>query len=96
MFESFFPKPKLLFSSAVLWVAFVVTIWYTVGADIGSALGFQFAEEGAAPIIGLGYFVTDEFLWFYLYYILICAAFSGFGFSTAHINGNYGHLLAQC
>lgn len=80
MFDSFFPKPKLLFSSAVLWVAFVVTIWYTVGADIGSAIGFQFAEEGAAPIIGLGYFVTDEFLWFYLYYILICAAFCGFWF----------------
>ena len=77
MFDSFFPKPKLLFSSAVAWVAFVVFIWYSVGQDIGSAIGFQFAEEGAAPIIGLGYFVTAEFLWFYLYYFLICAIFCG-------------------
>ena len=75
MFDSFFPKPKLLFSSAIAWVAFVVFIWYSVGQDIGSAIGFEFAEEGAAPIIGLGYFVTAEFLWFYLYYFLICAIF---------------------
>ena len=77
MFDSFFPKPKLLFSSAIAWVAFVVFIWYSVGQDIGSAIGFEFAEEGAAPIIGLGYFVSAEFLWFYLYYFLICAIFCG-------------------
>ena len=45
-----------------------------------AAHGFSFAEADAAPIIGLGYFVTDEFLWFYLYFILICAAFCAFWF----------------
>ena len=80
MFESFFPRPKLLFTSAVLWTVIVVAVWYLFGEALGSALGFQFAEEGAAPIIGLGYFVTAEFLWFYLYFVAICAIFCGFWF----------------
>ena len=80
MFESFFPRPKLLFTSAVLWTVVVVAVWYLFGDALGSALGFQFAEEGAAPIIGLGYFVTAEFLWFYLYFVIICAIFCGVWF----------------
>ena len=54
---------------------FTVFIWYTVGDSIGSALGFTFAAADARPIIGLGYFVTAEFLWFYLYFVAICAIF---------------------
>ena len=80
MFESFFPRPKLLFASAVLWAAFTVFIWYSFGDAIGSALGFTFAEADAPAIIGLGYFVTDEFLWFYLYFAAICAMFCAFWF----------------
>ncbi|MGC6518115.1 MAG: peptide antibiotic transporter SbmA [Candidatus Puniceispirillaceae bacterium] len=75
MFDSFFPRPKLLITSAILWTIFTVFIWYSVGEQIGGLLGFSFAEEGAAPIIGLGYFVTAEFLWFYLYFFSICAIF---------------------
>ena len=80
MFESFFPRPKLLFTSAVIWAIIVVSVWYSIGQDIGAALGFQFAEEGTPAIIGLGYFVTAEFLWFYLYFFAICAMFCGFWF----------------
>ena len=75
MFESFFPRPKWLVISAILWAIFTVFVWYSFGDAIGSALGFEFAPDDAAPIIGLGYFVTDEFLWFYLYFLAICAAF---------------------
>ena len=75
MFESFFPRPKLLVLSALLWTAFTVFIWYSVGDTIGTALGFTFAPADAAPIIGLGYFVTPEFLWFYVYFALICIMF---------------------
>ena len=75
MFDSFFPRPKLLFTSAVLWAAFTVFIWYSVGDVIGTALGFTFADPDTPPIIGLGYFVTAEFLWFYVYFVAICALF---------------------
>ena len=75
MFESFFPRPKWLVISAILWAIFTVFVWYSFGDAIGGALGFEFAPDDAAPIIGLGYFVTDEFLWFYLYFLAICAAF---------------------
>ncbi|MGC6537654.1 MAG: peptide antibiotic transporter SbmA [Candidatus Puniceispirillaceae bacterium] len=80
MFQSFFPRPKLFFSSAIAWVIFVVAVWYGVGDTMGTAIGFEFAEEGTPPIIGLGYFISAEFLWFYLYFFLICAIFCAFWF----------------
>ena len=75
MFESFFPRPKLLLFSAILWTIFTVALWYLAGDSIGTALGFTFAPDDAPAIIGLGYFVTQEFLWFYLYFIAICTIF---------------------
>ncbi len=78
MFESFFPSPKLFFLSLLLWVITVVTIWYAVGTDLGAALGFQFSPADAPPVIGLGYFVTPEFLWFDLYYLVSSLIFFAF------------------
>jgi len=78
MFESFFPKPKLFLLSLILWVAFVIVIYYTVGQSLGEVLGFNFSEEGAPTVIGLGYFITPEFLWFDLFYILSTFIFFGF------------------
>jgi len=78
MFESFFPKPKLFLLSLILWVAFVIGIYYTVGQSLGEVLGFNFSEEGAPTVIGLGYFITPEFLWFDLFYILSTFIFFGF------------------
>ena len=78
MFESFFPKPKLFLLSLILWVAFVIGIYYTVGQSFGELVGFNFSEEGAPTVIGLGYFITPEFLWFDLYYILSTFIFFGF------------------
>ena len=78
MFESFFPKPKLFLLSLILWVAFVIVIYYTVGQSLGEVLGFNFSEEGASTVIGLGYFITPEFLWFDLFYILSTFIFFGF------------------
>ena len=75
MFDSFFPRPKLLLFSAILWTIFTVALWYLAGDSIGTALGFTFAPDDAPAIIGLGYFVTQEFLWFYLYFIAICTIF---------------------
>ena len=75
MFESFFPKPKLFLGSLVIWTAIVMAIYYTIGQTLGEIVGFTFTEEGAPPVIGLGYFVTPEFLWFDLFYILATAIF---------------------
>ena len=83
MFQSFFPKPVLFFTSVVIWSAVTVLFWYMAGQDIGSALGFTFPEEGAEPIIGLGYFITSDFIWFYIYYFLISIIFAGFWFVVA-------------
>ena len=80
MFESFFPRPKLFFLSAIAWSAVVISIWYGFGDTLGRALGFALDSDPQNPIIGVGYFISSEFLWFYLYYILICALFAAFWF----------------
>ena len=78
MFESFFPKPKLFFSSVLIWVAILISVWYLIGHDLGLILGFDLTDGGLGPVIGLGHFITPEFLWFDLYYILGTLAFFGF------------------
>ena len=59
-------------------MAFVIGIYYTVGQSLGEMVGFNFSEEGSPTVIGLGYFITPEFLWFDLYYILSTFIFFGF------------------
>ena len=75
MFESFFPKPKLFFGSLVIYAAIVVGIWYSVGDSIATSLGFALPEAGAPPVIGLGFFITPQFLWFYLFYTVVTLIF---------------------
>ncbi|TMV36716.1 peptide transporter, partial [Thioclava sp. BHET1] len=75
MFKSFFPRPKLFFLSAVIWTAIAVILWYTVGEGLGPVFGFHVGENGGRPIVGLGYFVTPDFLWFYLYSFIFFAIF---------------------
>lgn len=81
MFHSFFPQPKLFFASLVIWSAICVVVWYTIGPDLGEALGFTKEAEGATPVIGLGHFVTPQFLWFDIYYVISCGLFAGFWFT---------------
>ena len=72
MFESFFPKPKLFLGSLVIWTAIVMAIYYTIGQTLGETVGFTFTDEGAPPVIGLGYFVTPEFLWLlFVFFFLV-------------------------
>ena len=78
MFESFFPSPKLFFSSLLIYVIVVVAIWYSFGPGLGEFFGFEFAPADAPPVIGLGYFVTQEFIWFDLYYVGTTLIFFGF------------------
>ena len=80
MFESFFPRPRIFFLSALLWAAISIALWYIFGADIGRTIGFDIPVEAQEPIVGLGYFITAEFCWFYLYYVIICAGFAALWF----------------
>ncbi|KPB01251.1 peptide antibiotic transporter SbmA [Ahrensia marina] len=74
MFKSFFPSPKLFFLSFVIWCAVSVAAWYGGGAELGIAL-FGASDPEAGPTIGLGHFVTPEFLWFYIYFALVAGLF---------------------
>jgi peptide/bleomycin uptake transporter len=76
MFKSFFPNPRWFFLTAVVWTAVTVSIWYTWGNQLGSVLGIALPAEDAAPSIGLGHFVTPDFLWFYLYYTISASLFA--------------------
>ena len=67
MFESFFPKPKLFLLSLILWMIFVISIYYSIGQNIGEFFGFIFSEN-KETVIGLKYFITPEFIWFDVYY----------------------------
>ncbi|HKJ53881.1 MAG TPA: peptide antibiotic transporter SbmA [Gammaproteobacteria bacterium] len=82
MFKSFFPSPKLFFLSVVVYAGVCVAVWYGFREQIGAMLGFDLSS--AEPVIGLGHFVTDEFLLFYLYYIACTALFAGAWFKLAN------------
>jgi len=81
MFKSFFPNPRLFFLSVVVYSGICSFIWYSYNEHIGEFLGFDLAP--AAPVIGLGHFLTDSFLLFYLYYFTCGALFTAFWFRMA-------------
>lgn len=78
MFHSFFPKPKLFFSSLIGWTLFGIIVWYLVGPQMGAAIGLPPMAEGQEAPIGLAYFVTADFAWFYLYFAIFTAIFGIF------------------
>ena len=82
MFKSFFPNPtKWFFISVVLWSIIASTLWYSFNVQIGTVFGLDLSE--AEPVIGLGFFVTDDFLLFYAYYVLSVAIFAAFWFKVS-------------
>jgi len=82
MFKSFFPNPRVFFSSIIVYSAICSSIWYGFNEQIGAFLGFNL--EPAEPVIGLGFFVTDSFLLFYIYYIICSGLFAVFWFRAAN------------
>ena len=83
MFASFFPRPALFFSSAILWSALAGILWYAMGSQLSASMGMPFAEAGAEPIIGLGFFFTNEFLFFYLYFFAMTGIFAAAWFKLS-------------
>jgi peptide/bleomycin uptake transporter len=68
MFVSFFPRPKVFFWSALVWIALAMALWYA------------FAEKLVAPskTIGVSLFWSAPSLWFDAYFLIVVAIFAGF------------------
>jgi len=77
MFVSFFPRPTIFFSTAVLWALAAVLAWYFGGRELGAQFGFELPTSDAPPIIGVSVFLSPAFLWFYLYYGVVALVFCG-------------------
>ncbi|MEO5321991.1 peptide antibiotic transporter SbmA [Mesorhizobium sp. CC13] len=78
MFVSFFPQPKLFFTSAAVWSLVLVLLWFFGGAELGASFGMPPAAEGAPPIIGISVFWSPPFLWFYIYFAVGVLLFYAF------------------
>jgi peptide/bleomycin uptake transporter len=78
LFHSFFPRPKLFFLSFVAWCAIAIGIWYGGAADAGAMFGMPPLPSDAEPVVGVGYFWTPDFVWFYLYFLALIGIFSAF------------------
>jgi peptide/bleomycin uptake transporter len=76
LFVSFFPRPKLLFWSMLLWTAAAVAFWDVLGRDLGAFVGLPPAAEDAEPIVGAAIFWSKPFLWFYVYYAICVGLFA--------------------
>jgi peptide/bleomycin uptake transporter len=77
VFVSFFPRPKLFFWSAFLWTLAAVLFWFFGGYKLGETIGLVTPPSDAPPIIGVSVFLSEPFLWFYVYYIVVVATFAG-------------------
>lgn len=78
MFTSFFPKPKLFFISVAVWSLAAILLWYFGIRELGAVFGLPPAAPNEPIIIGLGYFVTKPFLWFYIYFLVVIGLFYTF------------------
>jgi peptide/bleomycin uptake transporter len=78
MFVSFFPRPKLFFSSAALWSLFCILLWYFAARNWGQYIYLGNPPAEAPPVIGPLVFISKPFLWFYIYYAVIVGLFAGF------------------
>jgi peptide/bleomycin uptake transporter len=67
MFVSFFPRPKLLFMSAIVWAALAMTLWYSYANELYGS---------SAPVVGVATFWSVRSLWFDLYFVVCVAIFT--------------------
>lgn len=89
MFVSFFPRPKLLFSSAAIWALFCILFWYFVARDwgptlsLGGLVGYGYLPslpEGADEAARTAFDEQQSWavgFWFYQYFIISILLFAG-------------------
>ena len=94
MFPSFFPKPKLFFSSFVIYAIACVLVWYWSAegwgswASIGQLFGFEFPAElsveadNAARETYQSAREGPQTFWFYQYFLITMGAFCAYWMLT--------------
>lgn len=55
-----------------------MAVWYAGGFGWGALIGLPPAGPDAEPIVGVNYFWSADFLWFYIYYIVCVGIFGAF------------------
>lgn len=75
VFVSFFPRPKLFFLSAAVWSLVGILVWFFGGQQLGATFGMPPAPANAPPILGIPIFWSGPFIWFYIYFAVMVAAF---------------------
>lgn len=78
MFVSFFPNPRPFFISVVIWTLICTGAWYAGASDLGAWFGLTPPAPDAPPVIGPGFFVTPDFLWFYVYWLVATLIYYAF------------------
>ncbi|MER9885575.1 peptide antibiotic transporter SbmA [Mesorhizobium sp. M0114] len=78
MFVSFFPQPKLFFSSVAVWSLAAVLFWFFGGEQLGAVFGLPPMAADVDKIIGVSLFWSKPFLWFYIYFAAVVLIFYGF------------------
>lgn len=76
MFHSFFPQPRLFFTSLIVWTLVAIAGWYLFAAGFGATHGFASVPEDQQPI-DLSFFLLRENIWFYGYFLLSAVIFCG-------------------
>jgi peptide/bleomycin uptake transporter len=76
MFKSFFPSPKLFFTSGALWSLFCILLWFFAAKNWGQYIGLSNPSIDAPPNVGATRFLGPEFVWFYIYYAAIVLIFT--------------------
>lgn len=95
MFVSFFPRPKLFFTSAAVWSLAAILFWFFGGEQLGAVLGLPPAAAGAPAVIGIAVLVSKPFLWFYIYFSACVAIFYAFwSWYAPHPWQNWSILVA--
>jgi peptide/bleomycin uptake transporter len=78
MFRSFFPNPKVFFTSAALWSLFGIFFWMFAAKNWGSSIGLPDFPEGTPPIIGPMALISAPHIYFFLYFSIFALSFSLF------------------
>jgi len=74
MFQSFFPRPKVFFLSAVAWFFATLAIWY--GFADGLASSFSLMREALPTVEGeRPPFLNPDKIWLYQYIVLVTVLF---------------------
>lgn len=75
-------RPRYAMTIGIIWAGVAFVLWNFSFQALVGLMGFDVSPP-PEPVIGLGFFVTADFLAFYIYYLLIVGLFAGFWFTYA-------------